>query len=190
MKVGTEDNGLGERQTRLRKAVCQSFVRALRRLGMTGRAEILPFGLPNTPPTLFITVERAAVRVSQEAMSVLAREIVGHAKRKYDTELGGVYWRIETMQDHPDGMDDLSPSTAGYLVEESAILDEDLAAISKMLRETENKLNASDHVLSQCAHALSLSGYSRHVQEKTSRRRQERGLPVSEQGLLAADRDD
>lgn len=190
LAAGTESIVPDERRTSLRKAVCQSFVRALRRHGMTGRAEILPFGLPSAPPTLFITVERAAVRVSQEAMSVLAREIVGHAKRKYDTEIGGVYWRIETMRDQQDGMDDLSPSTTGYLVEESDILDHDLTAIGKMLRETENKLDASDHVLSQCAQAFSLSDCSQHIQEKTSKRRQERGLPASEQVMPSANRDD
>ncbi|MDP2430828.1 MAG: hypothetical protein Q8O33_02235 [Pseudomonadota bacterium] len=167
---------MDERQASLRKAVCSSFVRALRRLGMSGRAEIQTFGPPGGSPSLFVTVERVAVRVSQEAMSMLSQKIVEHAKAKYDTEIICVYWRIEIRQDQPGGTEDLGPSTAGYLVEESAILDSDLAAIGLMLRESEGMLDASERILSQPMPDPPIGEVVQQLRDKTTQRRQEREL--------------
>lgn len=170
------DSGLDERQARLRNAVCSSFVRTLRRLGMTGRAEIQTFGSPDSSPSLFVTIERVAVRISQEAMSMLSQKFVEHAKAKYDTEIICVYWRIEIRQDQPDGTEDFGPSTTGYLVEESAILDSDLAAIGQMLRESESKLDVSERILSQSMPDLLIGEVVQQLRDKTTQRRQERDL--------------
>lgn len=179
----TGREGLDEQQASLRKAVCSSFVRAMRRHGMTGRAEIKQFEAPDKPPAMFVTVERAAVKLSQASLAMLSREIVAHAQRKYATTIVGVYWRIEAdydSQDEPDG-DVFGPTTQGYLVEESSILDGDLAAMEKMLHEAESKLAVSEHVLSQATQFLSTDISAQQLLDKTSRRREERRVPKSGQ---------
>jgi len=168
-----------ENQVRLHKAVCSSVVRMLHRLGMTGRAEIKPFGAPGRPPALFITVERAVVKLSQAAMSVLSRESVAHARRKYATEIEGVYWRIEADFDKQD--DDMEegvfgPTTIGYLVEEAAVLDSDMDALGKLIQKTEAAITAAEHVAQPASDTGQVNDLARQVRDTIDRRRQERGL--------------
>jgi len=176
----SESGKLDESQAGLRKAVCSSFVRAMRRHGMTGRAEIKQFDAPGKPPALFVTVERATVRLSQASMSILAKEIVAHAQRKYATKIEGVYWRIEADFDRQDDLDSdvFGPTIQGYLVEESSIMDCDLAAMGKMLQEAEGKLAASEQALTDIS--------AQQLLDRTSRRRQERLVPASGQDLQIA----
>lgn len=81
-------------------------------------------GVSGQPPALFITIERAALKHSQAAMAMLSREIVAHARRKYATEIEGVYWRIDVDFEAQDDLAEavLGPTTLGYLVEETSAL--------------------------------------------------------------------
>jgi len=150
----------------------------LHRLGMTGRAEIKPFGAPGRPPALFITVERAIVKVSQAAMSVLSRESVAHAQRKYATEIEGVYWRIEVDFDKQDDLEEgvFGPTTIGYLVEEAAVLDSDMDALGKLIQKTEAAITAAEHVAQPASDTGQVNDLARQVRDTIDRRRQERGL--------------
>lgn len=138
---------------------------------MTGRVEIKPFDAGGWPPALFITVERNVVKVSQAAMAMLAKEIVAHAKRKYATEIEGVYWRIDADFEARDDLGDdvLGPSTLGYLVEETTALHHQAC---EQLSEMESMIStiATEH--GDPAEAGSLA---RQVRDAIDRRRHERG---------------
>ncbi len=147
---------------------------------MTARAEIKPFGAPGRPPALFITVERAVVKLSQAAMSVLSRESVAHAQRKYTTEIEGVYWRIEVDFDKQDDLDMegdvFGPTTIGYLVvEETTHLHRQVDAQAAQLEQTIHQVNAD------IATGLDVSGQAdglaRQVRESIGQRRRERAGP-------------
>ncbi|MBU1664838.1 MAG: hypothetical protein KKG92_05495 [Gammaproteobacteria bacterium] len=169
-----------ENQARLHKAVCSSVTRMLHRLGMSGRAEIRPLGGTGQPPALFITVERAVVKLSQATMSMLSREAIAHAQRKYATEIEGVYWRIEVDFDRQDDLegegDAFGPTTLGYLVEEASVLDSDLAALGKMISEAEAKLVAAENAVHPVPETGQVNSMARQVRDSIDRRRHERGL--------------
>ncbi len=158
------------------KPVCSSVIRMLHRLGMTGRVEVQPFGAPNLPPSLFITVNKAVVKLSQAAMAMLSREIIAHAAGKYQTEIHGVYWRIEADFETPDDFDlegdVFGPTTVGYLVEETVELHQRVEAQANNLEQTIQALNAD------IASGLDVraKAISQQVLDKTARRRDERRL--------------
>jgi len=143
---------------------------------MTGQVEIKPFDAVSRPPALFITVERAVVRLSQAAMGMLSREIVAHAKRKYATEIDGVYWRIEADLDNQDDLetDVFGPTTLGYLVEETAELHQQVDARTNTLEQTLHALNTD--IATGLGASTQAEALSRHVREKAARRRDERRL--------------
>lgn len=148
------------------KAVCSSVVRTLHRLGMSGRAEIKPFGDADRP-AMFITVDRAVVKLSQAAMGMLSKEIVAHAKRKYATEIASVYWRIEADFEADDELagEVLGPSTLGYLVDESSDRHQLASSLTPTPADT---LDGVDPVR---------VGYlARRVRASIDRRRHERGM--------------
>lgn len=154
------------------KAVRASVVRTLHRLGMTGRVEIKPFDAGGQPPALFITVERNVVKVSQAAMAMLAKEIVAHAKRKYATEIEGVYWRIDADFEAQDDLGDdvLGPTTLGYLVEETTELHHQAC---EQLSEMERMISAIATEQSDSADVCTLS---RQIRDSIDLRRHERGI--------------
>lgn len=131
---------------------------------MRGRAEIKPFGDADRP-AMFITVDRAVVKLSQAAMGMLSKEIVAHAKRKYATEIASVYWRIEADFEADDELagEVFGPTTLGYLVEESS--DRHQPAGSQTPADT---LDGVDPVR--------VGFLARRVRASIDRRRHERGM--------------
>lgn len=165
------------------KSVCTSICRTLHRLGMSGRVDIRPFA-DGKSPALFITIERSALKHSQAAMAILAREMVDYARRKYQTEIDGVYWRIEADFDHQDDLmgDVFGPTTVGYLVEETIALYQQADSQVTRLGQAIHQVNAN------IAAGLGVSGQSvapaNQVRDVIDRHRFERG--TAETGAFRA----
>lgn len=158
------------------EAVCQSFVRMLHRLGVISVARIGPSSLQGERHALYVTIRKSAIKVSQEAMGLLSERIVGHARKKYRTDIECVYWRIDCSGPALD--QDGPPTVIGYLVEEGDGLGGDLEEIRKMIATTEMKVESATNVIQ------TIEGLAIAAEEQINRnmaRREQRGLLANRQ---------
>lgn len=159
------------------EAVCQSFVRMLHRLGVISVARIGPSASQGEGRALYVTIRKSAIKVSQDAMGLLADRIVEHARKKYRTDIECVYWRIDCSAG-PAMDQDGPPTVIGYLVEEGDGLGGDLEEIRRMIAATEMKVQSATNAI-QTIEVLAVAAEGQ--MSRNMARREQRGLLADRQ---------